>query len=219
MIRTLKIALTVGLLLASLGCPAKTGEAGKTGAAKSDSADEPGGSSPEDLWKKLKATEKEGGDMDMKAMTELCTEASQGEFAQFGMMAAGFASMGKNMKADPAKEKLLNELLDKHGVNRGPDGKAANAKEALKDVKDMPALVSDLFAFADKHGSGKSSNSGMGTLKEIKTSGDRATATVTKKGKDGKETTEACVFLKEKGRWFFDLKETTKATKALKKTK
>jgi hypothetical protein len=225
MIRTFSILFLAVVCLGALGCPGKTtktGEGSKTGSAAGGSAkaDEPGGSTPEDLWKKMKAVEGDGGKIDMGKMASLCTKASQTELVGFGIMAAGFAAMGKNMKADPAKEKLLEALLDKHGVKRGKDKKIdMKKKDAFDGIKDKPALVADLFAFSDEHGSGKSSNKGVGEMKEIKTEGDRATVSVVKKDKDGKEEPDVCVFLKEDGRWFFDLAETKKAVKALKASK
>ncbi len=221
MARTLVILLAAIVSLSTLGCPGKTDKTGadaKSGSGKSADTG-PGGSSPEDLWEKLKACEGEGGKVSMGKVVPLCTKASQTELLGMGMMIAGFATMGKDMKADPAKEKLLYDLLEKHGLKRGENGKVeVKGKEAMEKIEDKAGLAAALMEFADEHGDGKSSNRGVGAMKEIKTDGDRATVSLVKKNRDGKEEPDVVVFLKEDGRWFFDLAETKKASQALKQS-
>lgn len=221
MSRTPVLLLATLLALTALGCPGKTDKTGKTGASKTSAEKpvdtEPGGSSPEDLWEKLKAAEGEGLKVDMAKMIPHCTKASQARMVTFAMMGAGFATMGKNMKADPAKEKLLYDLLEKRGFKRGENGKVElKDKAAVENYEDKAGLAAELMAFADEHGSGQGTDTGVGELKEIKTDGDRATVSLVKKDGD-KERPDVCVFTKENGRWFFDLAETQKASQALRK--
>lgn len=158
----------------------------------------PGGSSPEDVFEKAKsASEKK----DWKTLYA-CFDPQESDSVLFAfVMVAGFATMGNEAGA-----KEIEAICQKHGVKKG-DGSGLGSKEAQKKaaadafsgVKDKPALFADLMTAVEKYAKEGSVTIVKGTLKDVKTDGDKATATMDKG--DGK--TDTMKFIRRDGRWYF----------------
>jgi len=161
-----------------------------------------GGSTPEDVFEQAK---KAGTAKDYKTFYA-CVDPDGADGLLMGVcLGAGFSCMD-----DKDAQKELEAITTRHGLKKDDNkplglGDRAKAKEAakemFKDVKDRPALFSELMAFTDKHSKGKKS---LGdeldgtTLKDLKVEG--ATAKAKQLLKTGKESDIA--FVKRDDRWY-----------------
>lgn len=121
----------------------------------------------------------------------------------FATMMALVAGLTAAFDKDKTKKTTLEKLMKKHGLKEG------GGKEALKNVKDRPALVVDLLAWIeknvprDKNGKGPGSMAeqiGKTTFSDFKITGDRATAEVVR----GDKKQDRADFRKIKGKWYVD---------------
>ncbi|MBI2924034.1 MAG: hypothetical protein HYY18_23500 [Planctomycetes bacterium] len=176
--------------------------AGGGGGTAADTA--PGAATPEEAYRKAAEA---GARSDWKALFAMVLADDQ-DLLLFGLtFGAAFASMGAE---DPATvEKEAKDLFAKHKVPEKQDGDSvdmndetkmrAMLKEKLKDVPDKGALAGDLIMFMKKH-SKKGSGFSMfeGTLKDVKTDGEKATGTLSKPDGDSTDIR----FAKKDGRWY-----------------
>jgi hypothetical protein len=113
-----------------------------------------------------------------KTATALLSRESQSMMAAGMIMGASFMTMG-----DEAKQKDLEQLLQKHGIdlNEEPpaDDQDAGPEALTRPIKDLPTFVGEVAAWMDKQGDGEGSGMPeMGKLGEVTVDGDNATASI-----------------------------------------
>ena len=111
-------------------------------------------------------------------------------------MAAAMTSM-----QDKNNEKLIEEILKRHGVDTSKSAAASSPDQALKNVSDKAGLYAELMQFAEQHSTTPMRVAVRGELKGVDIQGDRATGKTT--GDDGKEST--ITFVKQGGSWYLKM--------------
>ncbi len=160
-----------------------------------------GGSTPEDVFEQAK---KAGSAKDYRTFYA-CIDPDGAD----GMLLAMSVGAGFTCMDNKDAQKELEGITTKHGLKTddkkplglGDKEKAKQAaKELFKDVKDRPALFSDLVTFMQKHGKDKNVLGDLDgtTLKDLKVDG--TTAKAKQVLKDGKESQIA--FVKRDERWY-----------------
>ncbi len=105
----------------------------------------------------------------------LLSDESQDMLAASMMLGASFMTMGT-----PEKEKSLEKLLARHGMNLDdePQGPANGPGDLVAEVKDKQAFIRDISAWIAKHGDDEGMPlASLGELSNLETDGDHATAT------------------------------------------
>lgn len=115
---------------------------------------------------------------DWKTATSLLTPESQSMMAAGMMLGASFMTMG-----DEAKQKDLEQLLKKHGVDMdeepSDEDPEAGPEALTRNIKDLPTFVGEINEWMQKNGEGADSGfPEMGELGEVTIDGDTASATV-----------------------------------------
>lgn len=162
--------------------PASTGTGSSQGAgaqAKTSQGMAPQHDTPQAVFASFATATKS---KDWKATMVLLTPESQSMFAAGMIIGASFMTMG-----DETKEKGLQALLQKHGINMDeepPAGDEDAGPEALtRPIKDLPAFVAEITAWMDEQGKG--SDSGfpeLGELSDVTIDGDSAKGKVSTDG-------------------------------------
>ena len=171
-----------------------------------------GGSSPEDVFAKMKTAAK---NKDYEGMVKCMDSKSQEQMAvgmfMMSSMMKGFAGLGGDGKGKEAAEKI-DGVLKKHNlddIDEKEMEKFANDKDgAMKflgsKIKDKAGFVGDLMTAMESMGDGKEKVAPEieGELEDVEIDGDTATGTIVMKGKN-----EPIKFVKENGRWKISMDE------------
>lgn len=179
-----------------------------------------GGKTPQDTFTKLKAAQEK---KDHKAMASCLTSATLDKMNLGLTLVAGFATMGKDFKPDPAKEKELDAIFAKHGLKDLKKQKSKeDAEKTMASIKDKPGLYADLITFIEKNSKKGSFNMPeFVELKDVKVEGETATGKLVskRKGKDGKDETktEDVTFKNVNGEWLMHIEMSRKKKKPAKK--
>ena len=195
----------VALLCLIAGCggaPDKASDEADSGAARGSGVAKEGGSSPEDVFNKIKGGFESG---DYASVLKYMAPDDQNSLLYVTMMGLGIATMGDKVAATE-----VEGILKKHGMKADKENNVnlsdeVAAKKALaetfKDVKDKPALFEELMKALEKH-AGKTNPPipENAQLTNVKIEGDTATGTITSEGKE-KEVN----FVKIDGRWYAGL--------------
>lgn len=160
---------------------------------------------------------------------DLCSKDSQILLFMRAGQEASAATRGAKFKVDPAKKKALEAILLKHklkpadkplegGPNMtqkramalfmAPKKMVAHLKTILKPVKDVRALLADLFAFAQKQGRKRSPQLRPIEVKQLKVWKGRATGRLISERKTKTERMkqeEPFCAIREGGQWRYDL--------------
>lgn len=167
-----------------------------------------GGTSPQDVFAKIKQAEQ---DKDYETMVG-CTDQESQEKLAAGMymmaeMMKSFASIGGDKQGKEAGENI-DRVLKKHGLTKFDPNDMQNfandqdgaVKLIASKIKNKPAFVGDFISAMEKMDNGNSSSSMPtkfnGDLEDVKIAGDTATGTIIMKGRN-----EPINFVKENDRW------------------
>lgn len=122
---------------------------------------------------------------------------------------AGFSTMGDEAAAEEQKALLAkHKVKESEGtIDLGDEAAMMKAiEESVADVPDKRAFVADLGAFVNKHATSMDSKK-LSEIKNVKTDGDKATATIVTMQKDGSKKEDAVTFRKVDGSWLMDFPE------------
>ena len=184
----------------------------------SQSADVPGGDSPEAVFENMRTA---AGDNDYLAMADCISPEGRAEISTMmflaASMTAAFSQMGGEMAADmaeatgssappPEPEEDLNAklqaLLARHGLDQATLEAAGPGSEGRPKELESPEFFADIMTFLDElpdEGDGSGSEGGFtipqGDLENLEIDGDRASAQV------GDEPMQ---FVRLDGRWYLD---------------
>ncbi|HMP78177.1 MAG TPA: hypothetical protein PKD54_01880 [Pirellulaceae bacterium] len=172
MTRFLGILVVLAVAVVWAGCQKKPAGVGSSGHA-----------TPEAAFQSLKqATDKQ----DWRAAAQNLVPESQVPLAFALVMKTSFSTFG-----DAAKEKSLNELLTRHGLNLDDDAEVGgeddldqHLQEMFKSVSNIPALIGDLGDWSKLHAADGANDKflQLGALSDVKTEGDKATGSVATEG-------------------------------------
>lgn len=140
---------------------------------------------------------------DWHATASMLVPDDQAMLAGTGMLMAGFATMG-----DESKEKSLNELLSRHGVDLDDksESSAEDMETAMQEVtapiKDKPQLIADLMQWISENSDDDEGSpfATLDSLSDVKVDGDQATGTISTEMGD-----QPIAFRKIDGSWRISL--------------